>query len=319
MSINFAALQGLTIPEGVVTEIKDASGRVLWSALPTDRAVLIVAKQTITTYAGETEYPDEQFILLDIYPRKGGKVNVTYGGLTKTITDTSGAEEPNAQQVFFGTFNGVSDSTATPDSGTLTIEGDFAAYGIGSFTNNKSVPVYCSCVTGIIEWGEKITYIPNDAFYSCESMDISFIPKNITKIGDNAFWGWYNLKLSDNFFSHGLTSIGKNAFLAKTPADTTEAGKIVNSIDITIPASVTSIGVDAFAGAVIDAYNSVYVNRVTVLATTPPGYGDATYSSIFGNGNGSSEFSIIVPKGCGEAYKAANGWSEYADNITEAS
>lgn len=32
MSINFSTLQGLTIPEGVVTQIADASGRVLWSA-----------------------------------------------------------------------------------------------------------------------------------------------------------------------------------------------------------------------------------------------------------------------------------------------
>lgn len=34
MSINFSTLQGLTIPEGVVTQIADASGRVLWSAGP---------------------------------------------------------------------------------------------------------------------------------------------------------------------------------------------------------------------------------------------------------------------------------------------
>lgn len=31
--MNFSTLQGLTIPEGVVTEIKDANGRVLWSAV----------------------------------------------------------------------------------------------------------------------------------------------------------------------------------------------------------------------------------------------------------------------------------------------
>ena len=30
--IDFSTLQGLTIPEGVVTQIADASGRVLWSA-----------------------------------------------------------------------------------------------------------------------------------------------------------------------------------------------------------------------------------------------------------------------------------------------
>lgn len=31
--MNFATLQGLTIPEGVVTKITDASGTVLWSAM----------------------------------------------------------------------------------------------------------------------------------------------------------------------------------------------------------------------------------------------------------------------------------------------
>lgn len=33
MSINFSTLKGLTIPEGNVTKITDASGRVLWSAV----------------------------------------------------------------------------------------------------------------------------------------------------------------------------------------------------------------------------------------------------------------------------------------------
>ena len=125
--MNFATLKGLTIPEGVVTQITDASGRVLWmvqsdSGVP---VILEVEKITSDTYAGETTYTAEEFILLDIYPKTNGTVSVTYGGLTKTITDTSGAEEPNAQQVFFGTFNGVSDSVTTPASGTLKISGDY--------------------------------------------------------------------------------------------------------------------------------------------------------------------------------------------------
>ena len=117
--IDFATLQGLTIPEGVVTQISDASGRVLWMlAKDEPPAIFEVAKQTETTYAGETKYEYEEFILFDIYPKKGGTVKVTYGGLTKTIRDTSGATVPNAQKVFFGTFNGVSDGVATPTSGT---------------------------------------------------------------------------------------------------------------------------------------------------------------------------------------------------------
>lgn len=39
--MNFATLQGLTIPEGVVTQITDASGTVLWSAMK-------MAKVTVT-------------------------------------------------------------------------------------------------------------------------------------------------------------------------------------------------------------------------------------------------------------------------------
>ena len=34
MSIDFSTIQGITIPEGVVTQIADSSGRVLWSAMP---------------------------------------------------------------------------------------------------------------------------------------------------------------------------------------------------------------------------------------------------------------------------------------------
>lgn len=32
MSIDFATLQGITIPEGVVTQITDASGNILWTS-----------------------------------------------------------------------------------------------------------------------------------------------------------------------------------------------------------------------------------------------------------------------------------------------
>ena len=86
-------------------QIEDAQGRVLW-ALPvaSGSVVLEVKKITATTYAGSTSYANEKFILLDIYPKTNGTVAVTYGGLTKTITDTSGAASPNAQQVYFGTF-----------------------------------------------------------------------------------------------------------------------------------------------------------------------------------------------------------------------
>jgi hypothetical protein len=187
--MNFATLQGLTIPEGVVTQITDASGRVLW-VLGGGKVILEVEKITSDTYAGETTYTGEQFILLDIYPKPNGTVSVTYGGLTKTITDTSGAAEPNAQQVFFGTFNGVSDEVGTPASGTLTIEGMCMAFGCSTFQNgSKSTNIgHSKCITAVSEWGG-VDRIAGNAFHGCSSLNFISLPNRIKTIGEDAFYG----------------------------------------------------------------------------------------------------------------------------------
>lgn len=189
--IDFSTLQGLTIPEGVVTQIaKD--GVVLWALNSGggDTVILEVEKYTSDTYAGSTTYTGEQFVLLDIYPKTNGTVSVTYGGLTKTITDTSGAESPNAQQVFFGTFNGVSDSVTTPTSGTLTIEGDYYAFGCGSFkkmSNKVTTSYYCPCITDVTDIG-KVSIIPADAFYDCQLIKSITIPNGVTAVNALSFY-----------------------------------------------------------------------------------------------------------------------------------
>jgi hypothetical protein len=182
--IDFATLQGLSIPEGVVTKI-ESGGVVLWQVKDNSKVVLEVEKITSNTYAGETTYNNEQFILLDIYPKTNGTVKVTYGGLTKTITDTSGVAEPNAQKVFFGTFNGVSDSVTTPASGTLTIEGDCRGFGQSQYSTSKVGPAYCVCILAISNWGS-VDFIPETAFTGRKLTSVT-IPENIMSIGDLAF------------------------------------------------------------------------------------------------------------------------------------
>lgn len=54
--IDFSTLQGLTIPEGVVTQIADASGRVLWSAAPKIQFVPIMDLGTTTSTAAGGTY-----------------------------------------------------------------------------------------------------------------------------------------------------------------------------------------------------------------------------------------------------------------------
>ena len=308
MSINFATLQGLTIPEGVVTQIADASGRVIWALQSGEPVILEVEKITSDTYVGETTYTGEQFILLDIYPKTNGTVKVTYGGLTKTIKDTSGAEEPNAQQVFFGTFNGVADSVETPASGELTIEGSYRAFGIGSFQKGlKATNIgYCSCITAVTEWGS-VEYIPEYAFYECKKIVSCEMPDSILRIGQYSFyfcWSVATLKLSNS-----ITAIPDSAF-----ADWAALR------EVTIPASVTEIAAHAFTSIRTGADSLT----VTMLSTTPPTLEKKTVTSNAGNThsypfsrNGVARF--IVPKGCGNTYKTAEVWSEYADYITEAS
>lgn len=300
--IDFSKLQSLTIPEGLVTQIADENGNILYKleAEGGGAVVLQVEKITSNTYAGETTYTGEEFILLDIYPKTNGTVTVTYGGLTKTITDTSGAEEPNAQRVYFGTFNGVSDEVETPASGELIIEGEFYAFGCGSFQNgSKNTNIgYSNCITAVIDWGNT-KVIPDHAFYYCNNVDFSVIPEGVTSIGASAFSMDYD---TTNGWHTPITSV-------------------------TIPSTIESIGNYAFASSftfMVSTTNYTeyrsYVKEVKILATTPPvlgthvwdTYNKDTMSYAAGYPN------IIVPKGCVDIYKAADGWGKYANYITEA-
>ena len=356
--IDFSTLQGLTIPEGVVTQIADASGRVLWKKETTKPVVLQVAKQTATTYAGETEYANESFILLDIYPKTNGTVKVTYGGLTKTITDTSGADAPNSQQVYFGTFNGVSDSVSTPTSGALTIEGEYSTFACAAYSSasNKTNNSRCSCITGVTSWGDitvlanyafygctnlTLTSLPstvviaNYAFYQCTSLALTSLPDSITSIGSYAFYGCTNLALTS--LPDSITGIGNYAFYNCLQVDASElplsleylgdsafymysdgTSSVMYNATITIPSGLKEIGDGAFCYYSGNTY--ALFATLNVLATEPPSCISST-GYLFGDAmtTSSSTPTIIVPKGCSDAYKSATGWSEYSRWITEAS
>ena len=343
--MNFATLKGLTIPEGNVTQITDASGMVLWNAVPSGTIVLEVEKITSNTYANSETYSNEEFILLSVTPKSASSViKVTYGGLTKTLTFTYAL----ATSVYFGTFNGVSDEVETPTSGTLTIEGDCISVGIASYSKNKSITAYCSCITEVTAWGG-VTQIPNFAFYECKGFEGKdmYIPNGVNSIGNRAFQLCDLRKVT---IPASVTEIGENPWVSTTVLGvnliTVDSGNTkykmdnlylveidTNTViantgvmelmdyietigaysfygynhDITIPKSVTSIGDYAFYKGTISA-----TNTITMLSETPPALGSNVFHS-------SGKHNFIVPVGCGDTYKAADGWSAYADYITEAS
>lgn len=392
-----------------VTQITDASGNVLWAVQNEsgEPIVLEVAKQTISTYAGGTTYSDEQCVLLDIYPQTASsRVNVTYGNLTKTLTFSG----TNAQQVYFGTFNGVSDAVTTPESGTLTIEGGCIAIGRGTYTtNSKGNTNHCDCITSIkdsggmteiqsqafygssnsstaltsvnlsdkmasigsyafasckaltsatimggdigsyafrycdaltaLTLGDGVTSIGASAFDGCDALTSVTIPKSVT-IGAAAFSSCSSLTsatvmcptIGEDMFSickaltnvtiaEGVVSIGDGAFSSCTnltsvtiPDSVTSIGSTVFYLcdqltTLTIPKNVTSIG--EFILGSINATSLTLIMR----PTTPPTFSGTLWETD--PTAPTSHYHIIVPQGCGEIYKAAEGWSEYADYITE--
>lgn len=299
MSIDFSKITGLSDSRGVITQITDASGRVIWAAVTSKPIVLTVEKESFTSYAGETSHSSE-CVLLDIYPKKSNStVKVTYGGLTKTLAFSG----TNAQQVFFGSYNGEVDSVATPASGTLTIEGGCGAFAQGVYqsSSKETAKSYTACISSVADWGS-VERIPDYAFYGLQyvvKIALNELPKGITSIGASAFKNCDKITVRE--IPHGVKTIGAEAFWMSTTVD----NKINASMtEITLPSTIESIGDKAFACYAADGYTQCYLSNVTILATTPPILG----TSVFGN---KDKKLIHVPKGCGDIYRAAEGWSAY--------
>lgn len=143
-----------------------------------------------------------------------------------------------------------------------------------------------------IEFGSCIDTIGEDCFVNVRDISAVTVPSNITTIES---CGFNNCGISSYTLSEGLVTIGKTAFVNN-----------YNLSAITIPSTVTSVGSQAF-------YNCTGLTTVTINATTPP-TASATYGSgIFNNCNNLT--TIYVPAASVNAYKAANGWSLYADKI----
>lgn len=73
---------------------------------------------------------------------------------------------------------------------------------------------------------------------------------------------------------------------------------------VTIGSTTESIGQRAFSGCIL-------LSEIHVLATAPPVVSSNTFDNL------PPDYIIYVPAGTGDTYKAASGWSAYADHILE--
>ena len=129
------------------------------------------------------------------------------------------------------------------------------------------------------------TKIGNGVFSLCQDLRTVVIPNTVTYIDASAFWNCTSL--SSVTIGNSVTSIGQEAFSGCT-----------NLHLITIPSSVTFIDDNAF-------YDCEELG-VRCEAVVPPRLGSMVFNSI--------SF-IDVPGESVDAYKAAEGWSEYASSI----
>ena len=174
-----------------------------------------------------------------------------------------------------GTFHGCTSLASIDIPDGVTSVGISAFHGCTSLAS--------------IEIPEGVTSIGEDAFNGCTSLSSISIPASVTSIGYDAFS--YCTSLTSIVIPDGVTSIGFSTFMGCT-----------SLASIEIPASVTDIGDLAF-------YYCSSLNTLIIYSATPPTVGSSTFYDC-------TALNIIgVPSGTAAAYKAADGWKDYADKI----
>lgn len=201
-------------------------------------------------------------------------------------------------------------------TGTVTIPGiiiykgtEYAVTSIGDYAFD-----YCTGLTSI-NIPNSVISIGENAFYHCENLTSITIPYRVTVIENGAFT--YCSRLTSVTIPNSVTSIGRGSFF-RTGLKSLTIPNSVSSIgaaafqcctglkSITIPNSVTSIGDGAF-------WSCYGLTRITVNAVNPPLLD--IYQGRYSTFDETNNCPIYVPAQSVAAYKAADGWREYADRI----
>ena len=288
------------------------------------------------------------FALLNVFIARayGFEVNGIYYNIisgTDQVEVTSGSVKYSGPVVIPATV------MYNDDTYRVTSVGNYAFYnctGLTSVTIGESVITIgqgafssCSGLTSVTI-GERVTTIGNQAFYVCTGLTSVTIPESVTSIGPSAFQGCTGL--TSVTIPESVTTIGDQAFygcdsisdplynskiFAYLPKNYSGEYTIPSGIQsiapsafyvcnglkaVTIPESVTTIGVLAFYGTGLLS--------VTSLAQTPPRFIENSVSFIGFDGFTYALGTLYVPQGCKSAYESAKEWHKFSkiEEIEEA-
>lgn len=162
---------------------------------------------------------------------------------------------------------------------------------IPNSVGNIGASAFSRCGLCSIEWGNSIDTIRENTFSFCRNLVDVVIPNSVTTISYDAF------KKCDALitvsFGNSLTIIGSDAF-----------NGCQQLTDIHLPSSIRNIESHAFDGAM----SLSIITNITCMANNPPILGEEVF--------GRRPIQVIcVPMSSVEAYKTADGWSQYADVI----
>ena len=169
-----------------------------------------------------------------------------------------------------------------------------------NFGANLISNTYTTADKGMMLFDGNVTIIGDSAFDLCNLTSI-IIPETVQEIGAGAF---SRTDLTSIIIPERVKKIGSSAFFSCS-----------RLTSITIPQNVTFIGACAFYGCWQLA--SVYcpsVNPPTLGITTSIGPDGETYDFDNFNNNATNR-KFYVPTNAVNAYKTAEGWTKYADQI----
>ena len=225
----------------------------------------------------------------------------TFGGCSRLTNVTIGNGVTNIEANAFSWCSGLP-SITIPDS--VTSIGERAFYDCFELTS--------------ITLPDSLLKISTSLFYGCEKLKNIVIPESVTDIGTKAFQGCSGLT-SITIPNSVTGGIGEYTFYGCRALTSITIPNNVTRIDycafqgctgltgVTIGSGVGRIGDSAFKGCAA-------ITSIECHNPTPPLITSSTFDSSIVSNTG---FVITVPSGSGDAYRAATGWSEFADKIVE--